>query len=224
MDAAPPLTNDEATELLELLHELNEEIQHELQLSVPAADLLFSNSEFQSKVLLEQELLSKKSNYQNLNDEITTQLSTISPERRSELTALLNELANTYRTLSIKSETWLLSSLEDLIQGKFTPWEEFNNQINTNIETIQALANKHNLSEVSGVGQVTLPQLHSDAKLLRTHFESGKGLGMPLLRAKVVKDAWYIVQDVRIDGRKCDTLEPLILLEEAVYIDLSLKK
>ena len=223
IDAVNPLSSAEAAELLGLLGELNDNVQEQIQLSLPTPDLLVSDSDFKRMVSREQELETKMAQYQDMNEEHVEPLSQLSPDQRSQLAMLLKELSHLLVQISSKNEVWISTALEELILGKFRPWEEFFNQINTYLEDIEALSSKHNLTEVTGYGQTSLTQLHSDAKLLRSHFESGKGLGMPLLRAKVVKDAWYIVKDVRVDGRKCDSLESLILLEETVNTDHTLK-
>jgi very-short-patch-repair endonuclease len=144
-------------------------------------------------------------------------------EKRNDLSSLLNELSNHLLKLSAKNEPWVSAALTDLLDGKFSPWEEFFNQINVYLQDIENLSSKHNLTEITGHEQVSFTQLHSDSKLLRSHFESGKGLGMPGLRPKIVKDAFYIIKEVRVDGRKCESLESVSLLEEVVHTDHTIK-
>lgn len=58
---------------------------------------------------------------------------------------------------------------------------------------------------------------------MRQHFENGKGLGLPLLRPKIVKDTWYIIKDVRVDGQKCDQLKNIKILEEVITVDQTIE-
>ena len=223
MDAVIPLSKAEAFELVKLLHELNKDVQEQIRLSLPSPELYISDEEFQQKVTREQELEAEMMPYQDWNEQLLEPFYLLSIDKRNELSSLLKELSHHLGKVSAKSESWISSALENLVDGKFAAWEEFVNQIHVYVEEIEELASKHNLTEVAGNGQVSLTQFYSDVKQLRAHFESGKGLGMPGFRPKVVKDTWYIVKDVRIDGRKCDTLESIALLEETVKTDHTLK-
>ncbi|WML53328.1 AAA domain-containing protein [Neobacillus sp. PS3-12] len=223
MNAAPPLSSNEASELLELLNELNDNIQEQIQLFLPSPDLLWSETDFKQKVNREQELLVAIDQYQDISEDQLEPFFLLDIEKRNDLSSLLNELSNHLLKVSAKNEPWISTALSDLLEGKFRPWEEFFNQINVYLQDIENLSSKHNLTEITGHEQVSFTQLHSDSKLLRSHFESGKGLGMPGLRPKLVKDAWYIIKEVRVDGRKCESLESVTLLEEVVHTDHTLK-
>ncbi|WML44346.1 AAA domain-containing protein [Neobacillus sp. PS3-40] len=223
MDADLPLNSIEFAEVLELLNQLNEHVQEQIQLSIPSPDLIMTDLDFNVKINREQALLQDMEQFKPLNEQATEQFSHISQEKRSKLVLLLNELKRNLIGIEQKNEAWLKNALGDLFLGKFRPWEEFYGQVRISNDSIKENASTHNLSEITGQGQTSLTQLHSDVILLRSHFENGKGLGMPLIRPKVVKDAWYIVKDIRIDGRKCDTLEAIILLDGTVKTDHTLK-
>ncbi|OLS40818.1 AAA domain-containing protein [Bacillus sp. MRMR6] len=224
MDTPLPLTNAEAVELATLLGELDKDIQDQIQLSIPPSDLLLEASVF--KHLLEKER-TKNEQLQQFDQNINLGLDLylqIPAAKRLNLQNHLLDIRQTILTIESVNEKWVNQAKQDLFSGKFRPWEEFYQQSMSYIDSIQDLAKKHNLVEISGQGSVSLIQLQSDVTLLKQHLESGNGLGVPLMRPKVVKDTWYIIKDVRIDGRKCDQLEAISLLEEAVRVDSTIKK
>jgi len=224
MDTECPLSNQERIELLELLELLNDDVQAQIQYSIPPLDVLEKIDVFKQTSSREEIILKELEKFENINNEKTDQLTTINVEKRKNLRHLLSDLLKALNEIKRKDAQWLQSALQDLFQAKFRPWEDFYRQIISSIETIKPLVVKHNLKEITGAGDIPLSQLLTDATQLHAHFKEGKGLGMRLLRPKVVKDAWYIVKDVRIDGRKCDSLDSIILLEETVKADQTLRK
>lgn len=224
MDAVCPINNSEAIELLELLAILNEDIQEEIQLSFPPLDLLDGEETFAGNVKRESSLNEELKNYETANQDKLEILSSLNKDQQALLNTLLNEMSSLSNNIAMKKQQWLSLAFQDLLQNRFRPWEDFYTQVMESLSKIKALATKHSLTEVHGADQVPLSQLLSDVSLLHAHLKEGKGLGVPLMRPKVVKDAWYVVKDVRVDGRKCDSLETVALLEEAVTVDHTLNR
>ena len=158
------------------------------------------------------------------NAEIKTQLLSLPPEKREILLHLLDDLSKALREMGRNQADWHQSALQDVLHNKFQFWEELYQQILQSIEMVQEPVVKHNLSKITGHDQVLLPQLYEDTVQLHAHLKENKGFGMPLMRPKAVKDAWYIVKDVRINGRKCDSLEPISLLEEILHTEMIIEQ
>jgi very-short-patch-repair endonuclease len=55
---------------------------------------------------------------------------------------------------------------------------------------------------------LVLPLL-ADAKVLYNHLKNGGKLGFPGLRPKAVKIGWYILKEIRVDGKLCDNAETI---------------
>ncbi|PAE37598.1 AAA domain-containing protein [Bacillus sp. 7884-1] len=224
MDTPLPFTNAEALELVALLGELDKDIQEQIQLALPPSDLLLEANAF--KHLIEQEF-NIKEQLQQFDENIKVGLDYLIQIPAANRLILKNNLLDIRKAiLSVESlnENWVDQAKKDLLSSKFRPWEEFYQQVMNYIDSIKDLAKMHNLVEISGQGSVSLTQLQSDVTLLKQHLESGNRLGVPLIRPKIVKDAWYIIKEVRIDGRKCDHLETITMLEEAVRVDSTIKK
>jgi very-short-patch-repair endonuclease len=219
-----PLTNSEALELVSLLHELDKDIQEQIQLSLPASDMLLEGSAFKNLVEKEMHLREQLKQFDQPIQEGLDLFSPISAGQRSNLKNHLLNLRQSFLSIDELNEEWVDKAKLDLLGGKFRPWEEFYRQVMMYVDSIKDLAHIHNLVEISGQGSVPLIQLNSDVTLLKQHLVSGNGFGVPLMRPKVVKDAWYIIKDVRTDGRKCDQLESITLLEETVKVDVAIKK
>ncbi|GLB61706.1 AAA domain-containing protein [Cytobacillus sp. NCCP-133] len=201
MEAECPITNSEAAELLELLSLLNKNIQKEIQLSFPPHDLLDGEETFAGNVKRESSLNEEIKNCETANQDKLEIQSSLTKDQQALLNKLLNEMSSLSNQIAMKKQQWLSSAFQDLLQNRFRPWGEFYTQVMESLSKIKTLASKHSLTEIHGTDQVPLSQLLSDVSLLHAHLKEGKGLGVPLMRPKVVKDAWYIVKDVRVDGR-----------------------
>jgi hypothetical protein len=219
-----PLSKEETLTLLKLLNELNEDVIEQIQHPYPAVDVLLSNEDFEVLSQKENELIEK---IEELKSEESAQLQKYKNLSDSDLRFfehVINKLFILISDIESKDISWLNQSLEDLVSKKFSTWEEFYSLFESTINSIKDLAHKHNLTEISGLPDLPLPQLHVEIMDLRKHLESGKGLGLPLFRPKPVKTGWYIVQNVRVDGQKSDKLESIKLLEEALSTDIAIRK
>lgn len=224
MDTPLPLTNAEAFELIGLLGELDKDIQEQIQLSIPASEHFIEANTFKQLIEKEFQIKEKLQQFDQTIQEGIDLLIPIPAEKRLTFQNHLQDIRQYISSIEGLKENWVIQAKQDLFHDKFRPWEEFYRQVMYYVDSIKDLSKKHNLVEINGQGSVPQTQLHADVSLLKQHLESGNGLGVPLMRPKVVKDSWYIIKDVRMDGRKCDQLESITLLEEAVRVDLTIKK
>ncbi|KAB2331299.1 AAA domain-containing protein [Bacillus mesophilum] len=224
MDAQCPLSQAELTELLNLLQVLDDNVQEQIQSSFPPVEVLENEEVFTQNANREKVILDELKEYGQVHSDEYNQLSILTSEKRESLSQTLHELSAVYTGLNRLNGEWVFTALDDLENSKFRPWEEFYNQMIQSIGSVKDLAAKHSLAEIHGIGETPLSQLFADVSMLHAHLKEGKSMGLPMMRPKAVKDAWYIVKDVRIDGRKCDTLESVSLLEETVRVDHTLKK
>lgn len=64
----------------------------------------------------------------------------------------------------------------------------------------------------------------ANAKSLYNHLAHGGSLGLPLLRPKPVKKAWYLVTKTFVNGQRCDNLRALADLIETLEADSRIEK
>lgn len=224
LEKEAPLSKDEMLTVLQLLNELNDDVIEQIQHPFPSVDLLLSVEDFEVLFQKENELIKNIEDLLVDESEELKKYKKLSETDRHLFEQQINRLLTLVPDIELKEISWLNRALKDLVSNKFSTWEEFYSQFEGTINPVKDMANKHNLTEISGLPDLPLPQLHAEVVELRSHLESGKGLGLPLLRPKPVKNAWYIVQDVRVDGQKCDKLESIKLLEENLSIDIAISK
>ncbi|MBU9721610.1 MULTISPECIES: AAA domain-containing protein [Bacillaceae] len=222
LDYKFPLTNDEMMELVSLFDEIDLNIEEQLKRTFPDSKSLLTPEEFTGLTYREYSLREQLTKHQHISEEELEPFYRYSNTARNELFSTTEEVLSTIKLLESKSETWIQRALDDFSNKKAQEWKEFYQQVEALLNEVSELSKKHSLVEVTGLSDGSLNDVKSDTSLLRKHLESGKGLGFPLIRPKVVKDSWYIVKDVKIDGRKCDNLESLIRLEEVLTVDCAI--
>jgi very-short-patch-repair endonuclease len=72
--------------------------------------------------------------------------------------------------------------------------------------------------KVAGLGEHETAKIKSDAKNLIQHLEAGGKLGFGPFRSKVVKEAKYLIREVRVNGNSCDNPQSLRKLIEWIEI------
>ncbi|ARK30102.1 ATP-binding protein [Halalkalibacter krulwichiae] len=222
LDYKFPLTNDEIMELVSLFDEIDSNIEEQLKRTFPDSKSLLTPEEFTGLTYREYSLREQLTKHQHIPEEELKPFYRYSNATRNELFSTTEEVLSIIKLLENKSETWIQRVLDDLSNKKAQAWKEFYQQVEALLNEVSELSKKHSLVVVTGLSERPLNDVKSDTSLLRKHLESGKGLGFPLIRPKVVKDSWYIVKDVKIDGRKCDNLESLIRLEEVLTVDCAI--
>jgi very-short-patch-repair endonuclease len=224
LDAQLPLTNDTAMELLNLLEELNSDIIAEIQYSFPPLDQLWEPDEFKKNNQLENQIKGVFSLYSDISLNDIQQYQELTFSKRQKLVDLIKSITPILEQINTQNQPWLFNALQDLLNSKFSTWLEFFKNVEESLKSIKDNANKYNLNEITGLPSSPLAQVHAEATELRLHLESGKGLGIPLLRPKAVKSAWYIIQHIRVDGHKCDKLQTIKVLEDILKIDITTTK
>ncbi|MEQ6389239.1 AAA domain-containing protein [Bacillaceae bacterium S4-13-58] len=216
----PLLASAEINELLNLLDELDKETKDELQYEIPPLEILIDSRGFKEICDEEMELQHTIDDY----NDIDANYENLTNQQRTHLETIIDRLFSLITKLNVKSDTWEKQAFSDLINLNFYGWKEFYLQTEKSLSSIKAFANRHNIAELSGLPSTPLTQIHTEVMNLREHLERGKGFGIPLLRPKPVKEGWYIIQDIRVDGQKCDNLNTIKILEEILNVDITINK
>ena len=77
---------------------------------------------------------------------------------------------------------------------------------------------------MEGSGSRSFEEIRGDLEPLIAHVSSGKGLGFGPFRPKEVKNAQYIVDEIRVGGRRCADLETMRQLQQWLAVQSDLGK
>jgi very-short-patch-repair endonuclease len=138
-----------------------------------------------------------------------------------ELVVLINGILDKQAVLENHVQRWAAGAGRDCAADQDRPWrillettEEHISQLEENIRPVARI-------RVQGIEGRDLRELAHDAKVLKSHFDSGGRLGFGPFRPGVVKPRLYLVQKVKIDGRPCGSSDALSDLLE--WLDANLR-
>ncbi|MGG2028728.1 AAA domain-containing protein [Gottfriedia sp. S16(2024)] len=215
IDRELKVTKAELIESITLLEKLNDEIKVEIETDFPDYDLMLPKEKFEELTELENSLIEKKNELSHFNNPFFNNYST------SELNDLVNfsiECQLILNNLTRKNVSWINNALIDLVDSKFLLWESFYKELDNKINQAEILMEHFNNIDIQGINRPR-QQVISDANALKNHLLEGNGFGFWIFKNKVIKESHYIIDSVRVNGAKCDTIETLEKLIGTLELD-----
>ena len=222
-DAPPPITNAEIRELLTLVREFDKETDETHKKLLPELASLLDPRQFDEQVLKERELSVKAASVDQHQQSATQSLAAVEAEARRGLEQALHDLAASLESLFRQGDEWTEEAIKQVIYGKHRAWQELHTITTKTISVITDRIERVSLFKVSGIDNRDRAIVRADAEVLRVHLAAGKGTGV-LVRyspfaPKRVRAALYLADEVRVNGRLCDS--PTVLSDLLDFIEVS---
>lgn len=218
-DGDPPLSDEEAKELVKLLRGISKAQEEELRKDIIDPDSLMSVGEFIDLVEKEKEACA---NYEaaspNRGHPCYSLLAKTPKDQREQLKECLSELRTSYEGLSKHIQPWVRQAALQILTDQDRPWYELMRVTREHISLMEDRVGRISERQITGLGDRTRSIVKAEASALLQHLESGGGLGFGPFRPKVVKDGIYLIKQVRVDGQLCDKQKPLRHLLEWIEI------
>jgi hypothetical protein len=220
-----PIEIVSAERLLELLCQIDPEVEMRSQSHLLPLDDIPTVDRFRTLIGEEERAVIKFSESKQYLGHITS--NALKNLSTNELVGLYDQLedfnGHLRRILNSESE-WGLSTTKKVLSG--------------NVAAIKALqmtsSNLLNLLEieyldvvdleVDGLGEKSYRAILQDANELKSHFEKGGKCGFWMFRPSVVKQSLYLISEVTIDGRHCNTTDSLDRLVSWLQLHETIKK
>jgi very-short-patch-repair endonuclease len=215
----PPLSDEEALELLELLRSIGGEAEAELRaLTVEVARL--PHPAALAEHLKEERWAAERS------EELTAvrerdayhTLAGATAEAAENLAAAIGALRQQRMALARRPEGWVTVAADQVSAGLIGRWRELERTTREILSAIQPFVPAASACQVSGVDGRDFAAVRADATALIEHLQRGGGLGVGPLRAPAVKRARYLVDGVRVDGTPCRDAAVLSRLAGWAYV------
>lgn len=217
-ETKPPLTDGEATGLLRLSREINKSRENEIQKVFPEPNSLISPKEFFELITKEREALNQ---YQNASSQrrhpAYASLSKADRDQRKALFLSISDLLEIFNTVSNYIQPWVRKAANQILGGQDLAWSELL-KVTKDLDTVGDRVRRVAGLKVAGLGEHETAKIKSDARNLIQHLEAGGKLGFGPFRSKVVKEAKYLIREVRVNGNSCDNPQSLRNLIEWIKI------
>ena len=121
-------------------------------------------------------------------------------------------------------ENWINQALSDAASENIEYWKKLLEYTKNLISEID----NENLVEIAGENvinyskEITLKALYEDLLKLKEHLDKGGKLGWWIFRPKVVKETFYIFNEVKLNGKKI-SLSDIALLEKILKLNIYLE-
>jgi len=138
-----------------------------------------------------------------------TTLLTWEPSKLSNFVELIQQLISQMDALSKHIHPWVAKAAREIAGGQGRKWQELLTGTEKELAVISGNGQVSDSTEISGLSNRNHTKVRKDAKALRSHLKSGKGLGFGPFKSKVVKRCRYLIKEVLVDGRHCNSIRTL---------------
>lgn len=218
-DEEPPLTDEEAVELLRLLRDIDDRLEKELGKTMVEPELLIDPEDFARLVEEEKRAQSRYDSTRQIREHRAYPvLRMMSPEQRQTLRKGLGDLATSYDNLSRHHQEWARMAARDIMVDRDRQWRDLLSITREHLSAVGERARAVSERQISGLDERDRCTVRAHAESLLEHLKSGGRLGFGPFRPKTVKKGLYLIKEIHVDGYVCDRPEALVKLIE--WIDV----
>ena len=219
-----PINSDEFSRLLGCLRYFSPKRRRDLGLRWP--DDLPTTEEVSKYIQEEGDPVSEEQEIGEKADErIIDLLSSSGTDDITEAKHALTDLLHQMIEVTSIPYPFIHDALRDILYGSSDYWKKLSKDIK------DSLARMEPLISVADSRKLTFPKylnehkrrLYEDACKLQEYMKRGKKLKWHLFLPKEIRDRIYVVELVRIDGRKCDNLEQISALCGVLFVKIELE-
>ena len=214
--------SDLQTILMELRH-FTPEKREELRLTLPEA---LPAPEFFAKLIQDEaRATEEEGNLLNKADEhIANQLSRNNSSLIEAMREAFFAFQNKRRNLTASSHMWMSDAIHDILGGNSSLWRELFRATVKEIAPIENLVALADDTTLNFSDDANIRALHEDVYSLKEHVENGGKLGWGPFRSRVVKDRIHVIKTVRINGRRCSTLDHFSTVADVLHVRIRFEK
>ena len=214
-----PLTNAEALKLLALVRNRNRVDSSGLELAAPDLVSVPTPATFRSIV---QAIVDADKELSGLAPaESRSQVVEAARESEDGLRAalgLLEKLTRARQACLSCGDAWCVEAAKQVLSGRASAWVQLERFTRETLAWLDQLPAGITETDITGLPDLEPAVVRGDAQALLDHLASGGNLGHRLLRPKVVKERWYLVESVKVDGVSAKT--PDVLRKLVQWCDL----
>ena len=214
-----PLANAEALQLLALARKGEEMDIGDLDLAAPELDSVPTPATFEAIVQAVDDAATALS--QLASGEPETLVAEVAAEAEDNLRTAMDLIERLMRLRQASlscGEAWCAEAVGQVLSGRVGTWAQLLEFTGETLAWVDQLPADVIEANVVGLADREPAVVRADAQTLHDHLTSGGNLGNRLLRPKLVKERWYLVDAVKVDGVSAST--PDVLLKLVQWCDL----
>lgn len=205
-----PLTNSEAVTLLQLLRTFKDHQQEDIiPIEIRSTELMDPVT-FKTGLRLETKACATSEAMKTYREHPGyPALQKAALELRENLLTVLEELLSNSNNLARQPQPWVNQATLDVLTGQHERWRALYQITAAHLDHLQSLTPEVTEYRVTGLEDHDVIQVRAEASPVVEHLEAGKRLGWGPFRDKTIKNGWYLITQVRVNGCLCDNIETL---------------
>lgn len=222
VDAARPVSELEAQDLLSLLRTLTPARQAELQRDW-TADLPTSH-EFSGLLETESRSLAQERELEEGTDlDAASRLANFEDEHIKSLREALLKLSHHRSSLEALPFAWVHEAVQDVLAGSSSVWVKLHHKTDLVVTSLELLA------AIADTNQVVIPAIMResdvlrDAMSLKQYLEAGGKFGWGPFRPKPIRDVQYLLTSVTLNAHRCRSLAQIQLLSDLLRVRVDMQ-
>lgn len=218
-EGPPPLTDDEAVEMVKLLRKVGPEEEKILRYKVIASEALLPVHKFaralESTKIANQQLdrfgeIRSSEKYPGFSQQ---------PDHiRQRFLDLIDKILDTYNSLDHHAYGWVKKACSEILAGRVSSWQTLLGLTEKHLEFLKTNIGNINDTRISGLSGRDLLTVKEHANRLYNHLIQQGTIGLGPFRPRVVRDSLYLIKSVTIDGAPCDSVDSLRTLLDYIEI------
>jgi very-short-patch-repair endonuclease len=210
LDQSPPLSDAEGLELLRLLRNISPEEEVDLRKTLLSRSDLLTPSEFKL-------LLSEEAEHRTLHETLEGKrrhpaypcFTRLSSESRQGVLQQIANLVAAFEELSRHIHAWASKATEQILGDRDRMWRGLLTATKKRLERIGLQQQHLRATKVTGCDNRDLAELRNHAADLHAHLSDGGSLGVWIFQHKVVRKCRFVIEEIKVDGQRCDNVQAL---------------
>jgi very-short-patch-repair endonuclease len=216
----PAVRCDELLRMAQTHRSFTPDLIEQLKLELFPIEQLIRPSEFRRYVESEQRAhAAHQEAHDNRSYPGYAQLSALDRAKRDSIKAMIEGVLATQDALAKHFQSWADRLSREVAGDHDRVWRHILSATAEHVERIEALLTEHGKLDAVGLHGKDHRLVLEHIEALRAHLQAGGKLGFWIFRAQIVKDALYLVQSVKVNGKLCRDIGTLN--ELAAWINMS---
>lgn len=207
----PPISDEEALELLELFRALPKQRIQDLKRFMLEQEDLSSPEQFTEWIAQQRSFSERSGRIEELKlHPAFAASSKLDAQTREQLSQALGEFTNTLHRILNRREPWVKKAVTEIVSDRDRAWRRLLSVTKDALSQIGADNDWLLSCNVTGLDGRDTQLVKVQAKDLLTHLEQKGSLGLFWrFRPRPVQEAMYLIKNTRVDGRLADNPETL---------------
>jgi len=219
-----PVSSADLLALVALLKSIDPRYRGRCASHLPELDAVPEPEALRTLIATETHLQNERNRLQAGFDEVLCGSTNGLPDNDlDDLIAVLDTIHEERQLFENMGTSWMDGCLEDVFQDRGASWKTLRDSSGKFLNAIHEVDESVLHLKVRGLDDRPLDAVRTHAIALKAHLDAGGHRGFLMFRAEAVRQAMYLIQQVKVDGELCRTAEPLAKLIDYLGVCLQLE-